>query len=279
MTTTSRLPAPVHPCPTPNGFTLLELLVVMAIMAVLAGMLLPALGRVRAKGRNVACVSNLKQLMTANHLYADANDDFFCPYERQDGRETWFGVEVRNKAWDMTSSPILGEYYSHAAQILLCPDVQLKRSFSPDLKAESLAEIVGGGGYAYNGVWFGGYTTGGQSVFTPRGRTRFPAATVVFSDAARSGVGSLTYPTVRTVSFLYCKVKPNGEVYDLARSGTNHFRHFRKCNTAWADGHVSSEAVGTLNTAHPSAMAASVGYLGAANQDFFNPVRTTDAMP
>ncbi len=109
------------------AFTLIELLVVIAIIAILAGMLLAALSRVKSRGAAVACLNNLKQLNVCWQLYAADNNDLLLPNNSVDVQTATSSSQVRGPSWALaepTEEGIKGGYlydYNKTLGVYHCP--------------------------------------------------------------------------------------------------------------------------------------------------------------
>jgi prepilin-type N-terminal cleavage/methylation domain-containing protein len=130
------------------AFTLIELLVVIAIIAILAALLLPALGRGKASGKSVACVNNHKQLQAGYLMYAHDNSDTLPPnISRRRGWGGWDQVNVTG-AWVLGNATIdtntanieAGVMFPHvgSAAVYRCPtDKSIVRDHTALLRTRS----------------------------------------------------------------------------------------------------------------------------------------------
>ena len=230
--------------PALRGFTLIELLVVIAIIAILAGMLLPALGKAKQKGQATACINNLRQVMIATKVYAD---DFGGKYPHTFQVR---GDNVYRKAWFNFLLP-----YTATTNLLICP-VRTKKfkeflqnypSEDPDHAASNYSMNFRLGGCDWPNVW----DVKNWPSLTDAA-VRVPSTTVHLTDGASK--------PLRTTDPLKCVTTTSPEkpgawiVHDPGDDapctgcvtsddpnwGGPHPRHGGRSAIAFADGHAES---------------------------------------
>jgi prepilin-type processing-associated H-X9-DG protein len=235
-----------------KAFSLVELLVVIATIAMLMSILMPALAGARAQGIAAVCRSNIRQLVLANIGYSNENDGFCVPaasdiWDGAGGYHRWHGVrDSKDEPFDPLRGPLV-EYLSDG-KVKECPGrVRFVRGENWEESFEK-----GCGGYGYNMTYLGSCLWQAGLSFKERYRqtTRMLkisrlAETLMFADCAMSlEEGSyIEYSFAEPPYFVI-----NGQLFTgMYSSPSIHFRHRGRANIGWADGHISSKEMAELS--------------------------------
>jgi prepilin-type N-terminal cleavage/methylation domain-containing protein/prepilin-type processing-associated H-X9-DG protein len=218
-----------------GGFTLVELLVVIGIIAVLISMLLPALNRARDSARTVQCLSNLRQIGLGFQMYANQFHNSYPPYVDYSGP---MGSNGYQAYWPA----ILWEQKMVDANLYACPSMGTISTY-PDFRSlnNSTTDLNGLTStawlyvhYGYNYLWLGSSTRLGyppyQSVPAKRNQVKDPTNIIVLADSLL-----VSAPSDGARGYLY--LYDAGPDYFTAYARHNHNSAI---NILWADGHAST---------------------------------------
>lgn len=212
----------MKPVTHPRLFTLIELLVVIAIIAILAGMLLPALGNARDKAHQINCANNLKQISSAGIMYAGDYNDFFVPIEH--GGNAWYA--------NPSYYPYLGVSSKIWKTSLYCP--KALNSF----RVTDGNNVMYSYGQNYNDLATNWGTPGFfRGYFIPK--IKNPSRKLAFADAFDFMISYYTADPSRENN-AYWKHLENKNPGRL--SNNTNYRHGsnKTANTAFFDGHVEN---------------------------------------
>ena len=224
------------------GFTLIELMVVIAVVVILIALIMPAVRAMHASAARAFCANNLRQLYRANIMYADDHGGFVPAASDIIGHNLyrWHGVRKTTKEpFDNTKSPLY-PYLDKSVGLLHCPAFKSAATAAKNNAFESSC-----GGYGYNAVGVGSHeydpNNNSKDGMAPEDLSH-PARTVMFADCA------LAQPYGSKPKYLieYSFLEPYYTVWGGHESRSHpypsvHFRHNGRANVVWCDGHVSSE--------------------------------------
>lgn len=212
------------------AFTLVELLVVIAVIALLAALLLPSLGRGKAKAYRVQCASNARQLGLAARMYWDDNNDICFLWQlgaTNGGRLYWFGWlqdgPEGQRQYDCTPGVLYPYLRGHSVGV--CPALNYSLA---QFKVKATGAAYG---YGYNR--FLSAPPGQPPLRLPR--IRSTSDLVLFADAAQ--VNDFQAPASKSNPML-----EEWYYVDATADYPNaHFRHEGRANAVFCDGHVGVE--------------------------------------